>query len=774
MKWPLVQKQPKQPTPVAFAGWPGGLRTAVPSQQLRPTEAAELVNFLIQNRAGHLQTRPPIKKYSNQATASNAAVKTICYANVAGTMRFLIVDANHKIDYLDGSLNPTNIGTLEGETQILPYKGIALLLDGSFIKYLDGVSAVKMAYDDGSGASAYQFNNRTGTDDTHTDLGNGTNTRVATKVTTQAWETGYTLPPTTLYATLKRAGNGYTGTDNVDVEAKIRKVSDDSVMASKTIIAAPIATNLASDATEYEITFASGDITTELAKSTAYYVTLEYNNGDATHHVEVHATTVASGGTGYYYDGSWNAEATKTPLMGLKPGMPPKGAFGAVHKGRPFIAGDPDNPGYVWFGNLTYLDWSTTDGGGYVGAVDSDANSFEVGAIASFYGDLFVMGKQSAPYLCSLSGTTPSDYALNLTFQNIWTTHRLLKSTKNDLWFANADGADSLTGVQDYGDLRTFSYSDPVWDRFRDYWSTSTALAAYDPKYGLYLIYMPSYHRLLVGHIRLASVDALGRQSIPWTEWELTRDILTSSSYKWTASGSGTNEYYLTDSDGNDPGFDVQPDFIVMDGVKLTEGTAGSLDDHEWDYGDNDTLGFSTVYIRDSDGDPDSSGVDIRSVLAPTCLALVNGEIYFGANDGYVYKFDESEYKELDSHQLRYGLRTAYVQFPFDYYLIKNVQIDAAGEFGGQLTLNLFTNDTFKTAKYTKTFALSADDRLTVDDMAAVLVDEAYFAVDPEQNPLFRDVMIKARSFQAEITDLYLAAKPVFLNRLFFNVEPLK
>lgn len=80
------------------------------------------------------------------------------------------------------------------------------------------------------------------------------------------------------------------------------------------------------------------------------------------------------------------------------------------------------------------------------------------------------------------------------------------------------------------------------------------------------------------------------------------------ATYKWTASGSGTNEYYCEAAAGGDPSLD-DPGSVCTDGTfKLdSEGTMGSLSAGEWDYGDNDSLGYSTVYVRLDDGaDPDT------------------------------------------------------------------------------------------------------------------------------------------------------------------------
>lgn len=82
---------------------------------------------------------------------------------------------------------------------------------------------------------------------------------------------------------------------------------------------------------------------------------------------------------------------------------------------------------------------------------------------------------------------------------------------------------------------------------------------------------------------------------------------VTSPHYSWTASGSGTNEYYLRTSANGNPGFVAQPDNVYINGSNATEGTAGALTAGQFDYADNDALGYSTIYVRLSDGtDPDT------------------------------------------------------------------------------------------------------------------------------------------------------------------------
>ncbi len=93
---------------------------------------------------------------------------------------------------------------------------------------------------------------------------------------------------------------------------------------------------------------------------------------------------------------------------------------------------------------------------------------------------------------------------------------------------------------------------------------------------------------------------------------------IQNATYKWTVSGSGTNEYYLEIAAGGDPVLTGgEPENVSEDGGTnvMAAGTAGSLLAGEWDYADNDTLGFSTIYARLTSGgpDPDTDPTDMRA-----------------------------------------------------------------------------------------------------------------------------------------------------------------
>lgn len=82
------------------------------------------------------------------------------------------------------------------------------------------------------------------------------------------------------------------------------------------------------------------------------------------------------------------------------------------------------------------------------------------------------------------------------------------------------------------------------------------------------------------------------------------------SNYQWNLSGLGTNEYYLQASGGGNPNVS-QPAVAIENNEQMAEGNAGSLSAGEWDWNDNDSLGYTTIYVRLSDSaDPDGKPAD--------------------------------------------------------------------------------------------------------------------------------------------------------------------
>jgi polygalacturonase len=82
--------------------------------------------------------------------------------------------------------------------------------------------------------------------------------------------------------------------------------------------------------------------------------------------------------------------------------------------------------------------------------------------------------------------------------------------------------------------------------------------------------------------------------------------------YTWVESPATAGEYYLTLTSGKTPTSEPEltiadkPEAVLIDSVSRSEGTVGSLADNEWDWGDNDSLGYNTIYVHlpDDGGTP--------------------------------------------------------------------------------------------------------------------------------------------------------------------------
>ena len=767
MRWPTVarrQQRKVQGGTEIFQGWIRGLNTAVPSSQIMKDELASCVNFKI-NAGGQLETRKPIKKYITGSTTSNSKIVDYKKCIVDGTEREIVADANGKIYYVDDQDLTAIDDAASGEIQILNYNGSCTILDGGCIKYVvDDIDDVKVAYDDGSGTRGCQFDNSSSDNAGSLPLGDGTNSRIAYKFTSQSWDTGYTIPITRVKAKLSK-----TLTPTGNLICKLRLVSNDSILASKTMIDV---STLDGDPTAYEVEFSSSDITTEMSPGIAYYASLEYAGGDGSNYVNVHYSSGT--GTAYIYTASWAQSSGKDILMRLGPGKAPKAKFGDIQDSRLFTGGDSDNPGYVNFSNLSLFDWSTSDGGGYVGAVDDDANSFEVGAIVSIFGDLYVFGTQNQPYLCRLKGDSPSDYILPALYQKAWTNNTNLVNAVNDCWFASATGFDTLKGVEYYGDVRTRSEAESVIDRFRDYWSDDSVVG-HDPYGGCILISMPEYHRVLCFNIKNYITDDNGNPvKYPSFEFEFYIDDFTNSdNYKWVESTTDS-EYYLQSNTGDDPLLSGEPDHLTINNIVCSTGTAGSLKNHEWDYDYEPGGLYKTIYIKSAEGNPISYGHTIKRIMVPTAYAAHDNKFFMCSSDGYIYEYEPSYIKDADNVSIFYNMKTASIQVPFRHINIDTIHVSSVAESGAYYNIRPYKNNNEEDYVYSYSRATAISDGLRVG-YAEIPVEDATYLVDRDNFIPWFQTNFDCHAFQYEITDvIVMGIYPLYINGILTSYRRLE
>jgi hypothetical protein len=124
-------------------------------------------------------------------------------------------------------------------------------------------------------------------------------------------------------------------------------------------------------------------------------------------------------------------------------------------------------------------------------------------------------------------------------------------------------------------------------------------------------------------------VRSRGRVEIQFRKTNDTTN-LTDGTYAWLPTGdSGLSEYYmvLNDSTLGNPNF-AEPFQLVFNTVTATLGTVGSLAATEWGYGDIDSLGFETIYVRlTDDSDPDDSANTVEAKIFEPSFFVDGSEV---------------------------------------------------------------------------------------------------------------------------------------------------
>lgn len=567
-----------------------GINRQKSDKQLLAGELYSALNFFY-NDFGYLETRPGLAKVTTSAiTGPNADIVQIVRAPVSkpslyGTATYgssaygyaasvnftLLVTKDHRIYYLNSAGVPTAIGahyTADGDCYIVAFDEMAVIMDGDYLKYWDG-NDLKLAYDDGSGTAGFMFDYTALDQDSTRDLYSGTNTKCAAIYTTPAFNAnGLTIPLTQINAMLSKSGSP-TGSVYAKLYATAAGAPTGAALATSDAIDV---STLAATAAEIEFTFSGSYY--QMASGTAYAVSIEYAGGDSSNYLQVHKSNDSN--IEYYDNGSWTV-GTHQPLFAMKPGLPPRADFGLVAGNRLFLK-DPTNPGRLKYSNAdTLFDWSTPNGGGYIGVIDDNSNTFQLGGMATFYGDIFLIGNTSDPYICKLLGVNdgPSAFSVVQLGQRVSSHHNVMVSAMNDIWFASPSNAYAISGVNMYGDIRTFAPGDPVQATIQAYFDES-AFAAYWPDAGLYLLKLDGYDRVLAAHTKHVARDATGRIVYPWTEFEFKNLTPTSFSYfdgDFYVGCSNGNLYKLAadvNDDGTLPDYELQPGILELDFSQAT------------------------------------------------------------------------------------------------------------------------------------------------------------------------------------------------------------
>ncbi len=563
-------KSPKQTTH-RFGPFGGGYVTARDASQCGPSESPDILNFtIIEN--GLIRTRDGV---TLSCSGMDGKVTHVRDCIVGGTSYTIIAtedDGTYRL-YKKVAAGVEQIGTdtfFTGPIRVVSFNDVLMIFDGGNAKMWDGTT-LALNYDSGVSAAkklAANFNSEmisypvVGYSPILLTTSNCN--AIGVKFTTPVWEASAKIKPTTFKTLLARKGNGYTGTEKPlymvirDTETRTEvysKVLDiPSILPTET---SGIGTTKA-DYRTYENVMTDDDYSGEgdagLDQDTEYTICVEYGGTtDADHHpwVYCYVPTVNTAPTdGVIYNtlvNAWGPDKA-APAIDLAGQFPaPKLVDGVVHKFRLFgIEGEQgDHPSYLWYtGAGNHLDWSSDNYGGYADTAKP------IGGIASFYDSLWVFGTLTSPNMMRLTGEDPASFKLDESIKGIGAHYESIVSLPQDIVFMHRNGIDTVSTMQEYGDVRAVTQSDQIKDIIQTY-AANTAFAAYYPNAGTYLLKLAdgTDTRLYALHTRIKVAQSAGGIQVaisPVIPWELNLGTGVSI----TAMGGGGDTTYIGSSDG--------------------------------------------------------------------------------------------------------------------------------------------------------------------------------------------------------------------------------
>jgi hypothetical protein len=99
-------------------------------------------------------------------------------------------------------------------------------------------------------------------------------------------------------------------------------------------------------------------------------------------------------------------------------------------------------------------------------------------------------------------------------------------------------------------------------------------------------------------------------------------ELLSAPKFRWMPSSLGENIFYLVDANGRNP--NINPNFLWLNQKNIFRKDTFTLTNHEWTYGNADSLGFNTIYIRDNSGNPSTIGSEIEASVRDSALIIIS------------------------------------------------------------------------------------------------------------------------------------------------------
>ena len=548
---------------ITWTDWSGGLNTVNRGLNVGHNQVASILNM--RWVPGHGNTLTSISRAGFKRQSTNPLGHDIkdlgFFRNDAGVVEPLVVGNSSLYKHVLGSYSL--ISALEGERgRGVRLKKSWVVADGGHLKFYDGTS-LKMAWD----SHGYILSSTAGHSQEQK-LYTGSTIRFGQKFTTPAWSPGHTLPLNnhgdhTVIFWIKKYGTP-PGTGTVS----IRKVSDDSAVATVAFAAEDFETA----GKEEKFIFTSG----ELDPSTQYYATVEYEDAgsSAADCIAVcYTTDTSADGNAVSYSGGYS-DVSGDCYVKLRPGLTHKASIAVVHHNR-LWTDDLDHPYRVRYSNSGDCCFWDLDEDFGPERPASHFNFYQgngVTAISPFYDRLMVHFGTDDKSTHWILGAQPSEFTSTPAIPGVGALNQdVVHNLGNDLVFLDGAGLVSLRAWEAYGDIEQAMMDEPVQNHVRSNATTDriAGLSLVDQQF--WLEYGHNTGQFLVYDSRNTKVGKRAKAPV-WTRYriQLGDNVLP------TAFAVFDSQSYVADSAGH---IWLQD---KIDPIYNKDGVEGAWVDYDW------------------------------------------------------------------------------------------------------------------------------------------------------------------------------------------------
>lgn len=749
----------KSPLEVTHANWAGGWNSVRQGQGLDADQLSDILNlrYVSGPRGVALWPRVGLKRQTSAAPLGEAIKDLWFYVDSSGTTHDMAVGNSDLHKLTAGAL--VKVADLESTRgRFTQFGNWGVVYDGSYLKQYDGTD-LEYCWDSGGYLLSSIAGHASGADL------DDTLDRAGHKFTTPDWGlAAFTLPVETATFWLSK-----TGTPTGTCVCKIRKVSDDSVVATsdtKTADDTETAGRLET------FTFSAGS----LEPNTAYYCHAEYTDGDASNYISVHYTTdtAASGNMATYNGAAWS-DISGDCCCALSPGLPPKSSFGGTIGNR-LVANDEGVTNRARHCQVNDInDWS----GIGAGWLDHIMGGVEITAIAPFFKALCLHTSGDGPRTVTLlTGTSPTTWGMERILNGAGAINQdCVHSVGNDQLFLDDAGLVSLSAAQNFGNVKKGVKSDDIEDLVLPAVANTRLAGVCRAHQQLWLD---------IGGTYLVVYDA-SREI--WTKYEFEisvvhdQDIDGASFYDsgtvWTDAAA---TFGITDT-----GCDIETLFETLAGDSaylLTVKDDAGVTTTGYVRGVAASGGNYTITIdTDTDGGGDQdwtqeAGFDegqadynwaISAVADVTITAFgeKDGELYVGTSEGHVYKYDVKDPLYHDAsveYDARVRGRMDDIGFK-NFKRLRYANTESQAPLGAQYNIKIY-REVGGSAVKTIPVTLPASPDLLVAD-ATMTVEDALFALSSSaSNWKLHRCNLHGQGFMVGIEDINLNNGPLLISAM--------